>query len=101
MARAARPLEERRDPACGPKLAHELDVADVDAELQRCRRYQRLQLACFQALLGGEPALLRHAAVMRHYVGGTEKFRQVPRHTLRHSSRVDEHERGSMLDDEI
>ena len=81
------------------ELAHELDVADVDAELERCRRDERLELAVLQPLLGRQPPLLRHAAVVRHHVLGAQQLGQVPRHALGHPPRVDEHERGAMLRD--
>ena len=51
MARPADPLQERIDRAGRAELAHQVDVADVDAELERCGRDQHLQLAALQALL--------------------------------------------------
>ncbi len=68
VARAARALQERRDGARRPQLAHELDVADVDAELERRRGDEHLELAVLQALLGLLAQLLRHAAVVRHHM---------------------------------
>ena len=65
MARAADALQEAGDRARRAELADEVDVADVDAELERCRGHQRLQLAVLQPLLGVEPLLLGEAAVMR------------------------------------
>ena len=53
MARAAGALQERRDPPRGTKLAHELDVTDVDTKLQRCRRHECFELALLQPLFGG------------------------------------------------
>ncbi len=51
-------LLRRRD------LADEVHVADVDAELERGRGHERLQLAGLQALLRVEAMLPREAAVV-------------------------------------
>ena len=58
MAGAADALQEARDRARRAELADEIDVADVDAELERGGRDQRLELAVLQPLLGVEPLLL-------------------------------------------
>src|SRR6266536_4543836 len=97
MARAAGALQECRDRARRAQLTDELDVADVNAELERCRCDQHLQLARFQPLLGGEPQLLRHAAVMRHHLTGTEELGQVSCRALGHAPRVDEDQRRPMV----
>ena len=65
VAGAADALQERRNAMRRADLAHQVDVADVDAELERRGRDERLQLAALQPLLGVEAALLRQAAVMR------------------------------------
>ena len=65
VAGAADPLQEARDRARRAELADEIDVADVDAELERGGGDQRLQLAGLQPLLGIEPLLLGEAAVVR------------------------------------
>src|SRR6185437_16230752 len=65
MAGAADALQEGRDRARRTDLADEVDVADVDAELERGGRHQRPEFAPLEPLLGGEPQLLGHAAVMR------------------------------------
>ena len=49
VVRSADALQERRDAAGRADLAHELDRADVDAELERGRCHQRPQLAGAQA----------------------------------------------------
>ena len=58
-------LQERGDTARRADLADEIDVADVDAELERCGGDERFQLAVLQALLGVEALLFGEAAVMR------------------------------------
>ena len=52
MAGSADALEQRRDAMRRSDLADEIDVADVDAELERRGRDQRLQLPGFQPRLG-------------------------------------------------
>src|SRR5581483_1086317 len=64
MPRTARTLQERRDRTRRRELADEVDVADVDAELERRRGHERPQLAALQALLGREALLAREAAVV-------------------------------------
>ena len=64
MAGAPDPLEEARDGARRAHLADEIDLADIDAQLQRGRGHQRLQLAPLQPLLGIQPLLAGEAAVM-------------------------------------
>ena len=89
-------LQEAGDRARRAELAHEIHVADVDAELERCGRHQRLELAALQPLLGGQPQLLRHAAVMRRDLLLAEALRQMARDPLREAARVDEDERRAM-----
>src|SRR4030095_3046746 len=64
VSRTADALEEGCDPARRAELADEIDLADVDAELERGGRDERAQPAAFQALLGVEAALARETAVM-------------------------------------
>ena len=97
MARAARALQEGRDRARRSELAHEVDVADVDAELERGGGDEDLELAVLQPLLGLEPQLLGHAAVMRHHAIGAEELGQMPRRALGHPARVDEDERRAVV----
>ena len=101
MARAPDALQEARDRARRAQLADQVDLADVDAELQRGGRHQRLQLAALQALLGVQPVLLGHAAVVRGDQLLAEPRRQLARHALGHAPRVDEDERGAVLLDQL
>ena len=66
VARAPGALQEGRDGSRRSELADEVDVADVDAELERRRGKQHLEFAVLQSLLGIQAALLRHAPVVRH-----------------------------------
>ena len=55
---AADALQEHRDAARRAELAHQLDVADVDAELERGGGHHDLELAGLEALLGVEAGFL-------------------------------------------
>ena len=85
VARAADALQEARDRARRAELADQVDVADIDAELERGGGHQRLELAALQPLLGVEPALLGEAAVMRRDVLLAEALGQLPRDALGHA----------------
>ena len=98
VAGAADPLQEGGDRARRAELADQIDVADIDAELERGGGDQRLQLAVLQPLLGVEPLLLRQAAVMRGDVVLAEPFGQLRGSTRSdHAARVDEDQRGAVL----
>ena len=56
VAGAADALQERRDAVRRSNLADEIDVADVDAELERRRRDERAQLPVLQPRFGVEAA---------------------------------------------
>ena len=101
MARAAHPLEKRRDRARGAHLDHEVHVADVDAKLERRRGDERAQLPGLQALLGIQPALAREAAVMTRDGLLAEKPRQLAGDPLGHLAGVHEDERRPVLADEL
>ena len=101
MARAPRALQKCRDRSRRTELADQLDIADVDAELERRGGDQHLQLAALQALLGLEPQLLRHAAVVRGDVLVAEQLGQVARGALGHAARVDEDQRRSVREGEL
>ena len=93
VARTADALQQRRDAMRRSDLADQIDVTDVDAELERGGRDERLQLPGLQPRFGVEPLLLRQAAVMRGDRVVAEPIAQVPREPLGHPPRVDEHER--------
>ena len=74
---AADALQEAGDRARRAELADEVDVADVDAELERGGRDQRLELAALEPLLGVEPLLLGEAAVVRGHALFAEPLGQL------------------------
>ena len=101
VAGTADALQERRDRARRPKLADEIDVADVDAELERGGGDERFQLAVFQTLFGVEAFFLRQAAVMRADMFFAEAIGELAADALDETSRVDEDERGAVGFDEL
>src|SRR6516164_7860131 len=89
-------LEEGCDRARRPELADEVDLADVDAELERSGRHQRLELAVLEPLLGIEALLFGEAAVVRGHLIGADALGQLARHPLGESAGVDEEQRGAV-----
>src|SRR5690606_21781100 len=79
------------------QLTHEIDVAHVDAELERRRRDERAQLAVLQALLGGMTLLAREAAVVARDGILPEALAQEPRDPLGLPARIREDERRGVL----
>jgi hypothetical protein len=96
VPRPANALEEGRQAAGRADLAHELDGADVDAQLERGGRHERAQIAGPQAPLDPEPALLGETAVMRgdHVLADT--LAEQMGDALGEPPGVDEHKRGPM-----
>ncbi len=68
MTRTADPLQQRGDRPGRADLAHQIDLADVDSELERGGRHQRAQLAALQAPFRIEPLLAREAAMVGGHV---------------------------------
>ena len=97
VARTPDALQERRDRARRAELADQIDIADIDAELQRSGGDQHLQGAALEPLFGVQPQFLGHAAVVGGDMFFAEAVRQLPGDALRHSAGVDEDERGAML----
>ena len=101
VPRAPDPLQETRDRARRSELADQVDLADVDAELERGGRDQRLQRTAFQTLLGIQPQLLGEAAVVRAHLALAQALRQCARHPLGHPARVDEDQGGAVRLDQL
>ncbi len=96
VARPADALQERRDAVRRADLAHEVDVADVDAELERCRGNQCLEAARLEPMLRVEPCLLREASMVRRDRPFAEALRQLARQALRQPPRIHEYQRRPM-----
>ena len=101
MARAADPLQERRDRAGRADLDHQVDVPDVDAQLQRSGRHDGLELACLKLPFRLQPLGRRQRAVMAVDVSFTQLLRQLVRQPLGQTARVDEDQRRAVLVDQF
>ncbi len=96
VAGAADALQQRRDAMRRSDLTDQIDVADVDAELERGRRDQRLQPAGLQTRLGVQPLFLRQAAVMRGNGFLAKPIAEVPGQPFGHPPRIDEDQRRAV-----
>ncbi len=94
-------LQEGCDRARRAELADQIDIADVDAELERGGRHQCLQLASLEPLLGVEPLLLGEAAVMRGHLIGAEALGQLTGHPLHQPAGVDKNQGGAVRGDKL
>src|SRR6185295_17854980 len=83
------------------ELAYEIDIAYVDAQLERSCCNQRLQLARFQSLLGDQPLFASETPVMRSHILIADALAQIARNSLCHPSCIHEDERGSMSCDQL
>ena len=90
---AADTLQKCRDAVRRTELAHEIDVADVDSELERGRCHQRLELTGLEALFGPQTMLFREAAVMGGHEFLTDTVGEMTRRSLRKPPRIDENQR--------
>ena len=97
MTGAAHALQRHGNRARRVDLADQIDGADIDAQLQRRRRHQQANLAVLQLALGVQAQLARQAAVMRRDQFFADALAQVQRHALGQPPRVDEDQRGAML----
>src|SRR4029077_5293917 len=101
MTGASNPLQERRNRARRAKLADQIDIADIDAELERGSRHQRLELTAFETLLSVEPLLLGETAMMRRYVIGADALGKLAGHAPDQAPRVDENQSRAMRPDQL
>src|SRR5262249_40399565 len=96
MPGAPYPLQEGGNRVRRTKLADEVDLADVDAELERRGCDQRLQRTRLETLLRIEPLLLGEAAVVRGQLVLADEFGELAGHPLREAARIDEYERSAV-----
>ena len=101
MPRAADALQERRDRARRTELADQVDFADIDAELERSGRHQRLQLSRLEALFGVQPLLLGQTAVMRGHLIFAEPLGQLTGYPFGHPPGIGEDQGGLMPLDQL
>ncbi len=96
VARPADPLQRHRERARRLELHHQLDVADVDAQLQRGGGHHRAQLAGLELLLGAQTRLAREAAVVGRHLRGSESLLERAADALRLPAGVDEDQRAAV-----
>ena len=101
MARAAHPLQEGRDRARRTELTDQIDIADIDAELERGGRHQSFQLTVLETLFGVEPLLLGEAAMVCGQLIGAEALGKLAGHPLDQPARVDEDQGRPMRLDQL
>src|SRR4051794_23144919 len=97
MARSSHALQKACDGMRRTKLANELDVSDVNAELERRRGDHRPQLAAHEPSLRSKSLLFGEAAMMRRDRHGAETVGKLAGHTFCHSAGVNEDERRPMI----
>ncbi len=90
MTRSADTLQTDGNRTRRTDQANQVDCANIDAELERCRRYKRAELSGFQFLLGYETQLARQTAVMRGDGIAPEALGEMMRHALCETAGVDE-----------
>ncbi len=95
------PLQKGRNRTRRAELADEIDIADVDPKLEGGGRHQGLQFSALQPLLGGEPELLSHAAVMGGDVALAEAVGELAGDAFGHAPGVDEHQGRAVLLDQV
>ncbi|MNZ61958.1 hypothetical protein D3C78_800640 [compost metagenome] len=93
----ADPLQKPGNRARRGDLAHQVDVADVDPQLQRRRGDQHLQVAALESLLGIQAKLLGQAAVVGGHGILAQALAQVPAQAFGQTSGVDEDQRGPVF----
>ena len=100
MVRAADALEEGRNASRRADLANQLDRTNVDTELERSGRHQRLQVASAQASLDPLAALFGQTSMVgRHHVVA-QPLAELMGDALGQTTRVHEHQRGAVLADQ-
>ena len=93
VAGAADPLQECGNRFGRADLAHQVHIADVDAQLERCGGNQGAQLAALQALFGVQPVLARQAAMVRCHVLRAKPLRQIARRAFGEAPRIHKNQR--------
>ena len=97
VAGAPHPLQEGGDAARRADLADQVDIADVNAQLQRGGRHQHLQFPTLEPLLGIQPQLLGQRPVVCGHVLLTQQLAEVAGSALRHPAGIDEDQGGRVL----
>jgi len=96
MSRAAHPLEQHGEISRRADVADRVDVADIDAQLQRRGGHHDGKLTAFQFFFDFETGLARETAVVRADFPLAQALGQLVRHPLHQPARVDEDQRRAM-----
>ena len=96
VAGAAHPLQQGRDQPRRPDVAHQVDVADIDAELERSRGDNDRDVAALQALLGQQARLPGQAAVVGGHLALAQPLAQLMGNAFDEAAGVDEDDRRPM-----
>ena len=89
-------LQKRRNRAWGGDLTNQVDVADIDAQFQRCGGDEYLQVTALEPLFGIQTLLLGQAAVVGCDALMAQALAQVASKAFGQASGVDEYQRGAM-----
>ena len=98
---AAYALQGNGDGAGRADLADEIDVADIDAELERGGGDEDAALALLESALGFEAEMARERAMMGGDVLLAHALGEMVRDALDEAAGVDEDESGAMLEGEL
>src|SRR3954470_17409035 len=101
MSRAADPLQQSGYSARRGQLTYQVNVPDIDTEFQRSSGDQRLEFTALESLFGIQALLARHAAVMGSHLIVSEALGQRAGGTFCKPPRVDEHQSGAMLPNQL
>ena len=101
MPGAADALQEGGNGASATDLTDQVDIADVDAELERSGGDQRAELARFEPALGFQSLVARQTAVVGGDIALPQAITQMLGDALGEASRVDEDDGGRVLEDEL
>ena len=97
MPRSADSLEQHANRARGADLAHQVDRADVDAQLEGCRRYAEFHVPLFELHFCVSPPLVRHASVVGDHMILPQLLRKLMRQAFDESAGVHEQQGRAVL----
>ena len=96
MPRPPHPLQERGDRTGRTNLDHQVDVANVEAQLERGGRHHRLELAVLQPLFGVVPQVGGQRPVMTPHRLFSQQLRELVGDPLGHPPGVHKDQRAAV-----
>ncbi|MNE03981.1 hypothetical protein D3C80_965020 [compost metagenome] len=97
MSSAANPLQEGGNRARRGDLADQVDIADINAKLQRCGRDQHLELAALEPLLRIQAQRFGQAAMVCGNRLLAQPVAEVAGDTFGQAPGIDEYQRGAVF----